>query len=596
MQVRRDRLLGRGGAARLHPRRLPAAAGAARPPAPRPARRAAPASWPSVSLIVAAHDEEAVIAAKVANALALDYPRELLEVIVASDGSTDRTAELAREAGADLVLELPRAGKVPAQNAAAERAGGELLAFSDANASWQPGRAAGADRPVRRCQGCATSAGRRGCSTRAGPTRRAPTGAMSSPCASSSRRSPGSPPATARSTPFAPPRTWRSGPAASHDLSFPFMLTKRGFRAVYAPAAVAEEKMVATTEGEFARKRRMMRGIFDEVVGDGMLAPARLRGRCTRSRSPATAGFAMRLRSCTSSPWCRISPCSTPGTIYAVTLAAQLLLLFGGGARRGGADRALPDRPLLRADDRLDRGRVLGPAAPRDPGDLGEGGGDPVRRALDLVVAGIALVVASPLLAVAAIAIKLDSRGPVLYLARRVGRDGAEFELYKLRTMHTGNDPVGVGTPVLAGDPRVTRVGGLPAPLLARRAAEPVQRDPRRDVGGRPAADARRAGRRLHARTSAAGSRSSPGSPDGPRSTAAPGSPGTSGSSSTSGTSSNRSLGARPADPRPHRAPARHRPRPLRVACPPCPKPRSSCATSAPPTPRRSTAGSTTSG
>ena len=71
-------------------------------------------------------------------------------------------------------------------------------------------------------------------------------------------------------------------------------------------------------------------------------------------------------------------------------------------------------------------------------------------------------------MAIAAIAIKLDSRGPVLYLARRVGRDGEEFELYKLRTMHTGNDPVGVGTPVFADDPRVTRVGALPAPVLAR--------------------------------------------------------------------------------------------------------------------------------
>src|SRR4051794_21041875 len=92
---------------------------------------------PAVSLIIAAHDEEQVIAAKVANALALDYPRELLEVIVASDGSTDRTADLAREAGADIVLDLPRAGKVPAQNAAAEAATGQLLAFSDANATWE---------------------------------------------------------------------------------------------------------------------------------------------------------------------------------------------------------------------------------------------------------------------------------------------------------------------------------------------------------------------------------------------------------------------------------------------------------------------------
>ena len=72
-----------------------------------------PGTWdepPRVSLIVAAFDEEEVIAAKVANALALDYPRERLELIVASDGSGDATVELARSAGADLVLDLPRGG------------------------------------------------------------------------------------------------------------------------------------------------------------------------------------------------------------------------------------------------------------------------------------------------------------------------------------------------------------------------------------------------------------------------------------------------------------------------------------------------------
>src|SRR5207249_2757116 len=88
---------------------------------------------PRVSLIVAAYDEEAVIAERVRNALELDYPRELLELIVVSDGSSDRTAELARAAGADLVLELERGGKVRSQDTAAERAGGEILAFSDAN-------------------------------------------------------------------------------------------------------------------------------------------------------------------------------------------------------------------------------------------------------------------------------------------------------------------------------------------------------------------------------------------------------------------------------------------------------------------------------
>ena len=97
---------------------------------------------PLVSLVVAAHREEEVIAAKVANALALDWPRDRLEVIVAVDGgcepAADATAERARAAGADLVLELPRAGKVRAQDAGVRAARGELLAFSDANALWEP--------------------------------------------------------------------------------------------------------------------------------------------------------------------------------------------------------------------------------------------------------------------------------------------------------------------------------------------------------------------------------------------------------------------------------------------------------------------------
>src|SRR4029077_3313170 len=80
---------------------------------------------PSLSLIVAAHDEESVIAARVANALALDYPRELLEVIVTCDGCTDAPAARARAAGADVVLELPRGGKIRAQDAAVQRARGD---------------------------------------------------------------------------------------------------------------------------------------------------------------------------------------------------------------------------------------------------------------------------------------------------------------------------------------------------------------------------------------------------------------------------------------------------------------------------------------
>jgi lipopolysaccharide/colanic/teichoic acid biosynthesis glycosyltransferase len=84
-----------------------------------------------------------------------------------------------------------------------------------------------------------------------------------------------------------------------------------------------------------------------------------------------------------------------------------------------------------------------------------------VRRTLDLAIAGVALVLSAPVLVVATLAIKLGSPGPVIYRSRRVGRDGAEFDLLKLRTMYTGNDPVGVGTPVYADDPRVTRAGAF---------------------------------------------------------------------------------------------------------------------------------------
>jgi lipopolysaccharide/colanic/teichoic acid biosynthesis glycosyltransferase len=88
-------------------------------------------------------------------------------------------------------------------------------------------------------------------------------------------------------------------------------------------------------------------------------------------------------------------------------------------------------------------------------------GGRLMPRAFDLVIATIALIVLSPLLLIAAIAIELGSRGPVIYRQRRVGKDGVEFELLKLRTMVEGSDPVGVGTVVTREDPRVTAAGRL---------------------------------------------------------------------------------------------------------------------------------------
>ena len=82
-------------------------------------------------------------------------------------------------------------------------------------------------------------------------------------------------------------------------------------------------------------------------------------------------------------------------------------------------------------------------------------------RFFDIVLAVAALALLSPLLLGAAIAIRLGSRGPVVYRQRRVGKDGREFELLKLRTMELGSDPVGVGRIVARDDPRVTAAGRL---------------------------------------------------------------------------------------------------------------------------------------
>ena len=80
-------------------------------------------------------------------------------------------------------------------------------------------------------------------------------------------------------------------------------------------------------------------------------------------------------------------------------------------------------------------------------------------RAFDVAIAALGLLLASPLLLLAAIAIKLDSPGPVIYRQRRVGLGGREFELWKLRTMTDGAPLGGVWDPLTADDPRVTRVG-----------------------------------------------------------------------------------------------------------------------------------------
>jgi cellulose synthase/poly-beta-1,6-N-acetylglucosamine synthase-like glycosyltransferase len=282
-------------------------------------------SPPSVSLIVAAHDEEVTIARWVRTVLALEYPRERLEVVVVSDGSTDRTVELAREAGADLVLEVPRGGKVAALNAAVEKARGEVLAFSDANSTWEPhalGRlvARFANPRVGYVCGQLRLEGRggenqEGLYWRYEMAARALESRLAGVTAGN-----GAINAVRRDAYIA------LEPTRGQDISLPYELTKRGWRAVFEPAAVAREPMAATLGSEFRRKRRMLAGAWATMLRHGMLSP--------RGYGP---GYAFEILSHRGlrylSPILHLVALGTnlallgQGAVYAVTLAAQLALL-----------------------------------------------------------------------------------------------------------------------------------------------------------------------------------------------------------------------------------------------------------------------------
>jgi cellulose synthase/poly-beta-1,6-N-acetylglucosamine synthase-like glycosyltransferase len=229
---------------------------------------------PSVSLVVAAYKEEAVITQKVANVRAMDYPADKLELIVACDGSPDATPQRAREGGADVVLELPRGGKIRAQDAAVRAASGEITAFSDANAFWEPDALRRLVAPFVTDPTVGYVCGNVSFVNEAGGTNqegvywryemalrgwesrlRSVTGGN------------GAIYATRRDAYI------EVDPIMGHDLSFPFNMVKRGWKALYAPAARASEKMVPSIEGEFARKRRMMSHGWPIVLQGGLLSP-----------------------------------------------------------------------------------------------------------------------------------------------------------------------------------------------------------------------------------------------------------------------------------------------------------------------------------
>jgi cellulose synthase/poly-beta-1,6-N-acetylglucosamine synthase-like glycosyltransferase len=297
------------------------------------------AALPSVSLIVAAYDEEPVITAKIRNALALDYPRDRLELIVASDGSRDRTVELARAAGADLVLDLPRGGKIRAQDAAVDRSRGEILAFSDANSLWAADAlrelvAPFADAGVGYACGQVRFHNQDG-SNQEGLYWRYEmvVRALESRLAGVTGGN-GAIYATRREAYL------RVDPRMGHDLSFPFNMVKRGWRPVYAPQARADEKMVPSIEGEFRRKRRMMSHAWPIVLRGGMLSP-----RGYRALYAFEIASHRVLRYLT--PFLHLIALATNvaligrGGIYVITLALQCALLVAAALAR-----LIPARPF----------------------------------------------------------------------------------------------------------------------------------------------------------------------------------------------------------------------------------------------------------
>ncbi|HSD76672.1 MAG TPA: glycosyltransferase family 2 protein [Solirubrobacteraceae bacterium] len=236
---------------------------------------------PSVTVVIAAHNEVDVIAAKVRNILAVDYPADRLDVLVVSDGSDDGTVEAARSAadGRAEVLDLPRVGKDRALNAAVERARGEILVFTDANTMFgrasltalvapfadpEVGGVAGDQRYTDGTVDDAVAGGERHywafdrllkqSESRAGNVISA-TGAIY---------------AIRRELFLDVP------PGVTDDFATSTGVIVQGRRLVFAPSAVAYEPVGASSDAEFARKVRIMtRGLEGVVLRRELLDPRR---------------------------------------------------------------------------------------------------------------------------------------------------------------------------------------------------------------------------------------------------------------------------------------------------------------------------------
>ena len=212
---------------------------------------------PTVTLIVPAHDEEDVIGSRVENLLELDYPEDRLQVVVASDGSTDRTDEIVSSYDHGRVRLLPcdRAGKLPALNRAVRETESEVLAFGDANATWAPDALrklvrSFADPDVAYVCG-QVRFGRQDGTNKEGVYWRYEMWLRQSESALGSITGGNGAIYAVRRSDYV---EWPFG----HDLGFPNLMVQHGRRAVYEPEALAYEKPSRDIEDEYRRKVRML--------------------------------------------------------------------------------------------------------------------------------------------------------------------------------------------------------------------------------------------------------------------------------------------------------------------------------------------------
>ncbi len=243
---------------------------------PRPVRKAD--QTPSVVLIVSAHNEEAVIRRRIDNALALDYPEDSLEVVVASDGSTDLTDAIVGEIAAEhpriRLLQCPREGKVAAQHRSVRETTSEVLAFTDANSEWQPDALRTlvrnlADDEVGYVCGQLRLESPDGANMEGIYWRYEMWVREQESAASSITAGNGAIYAVKRDAYV------EDDPKFGHDFGFPYLMEQMGRRAVYEPDAVAVEKPAAEPEDEYGRKVRTIARALGHILTGRVFRPTR---------------------------------------------------------------------------------------------------------------------------------------------------------------------------------------------------------------------------------------------------------------------------------------------------------------------------------